>query len=222
MGHSRIGHHAATPMLDLPGHPVLNKQALIGKCLRLPLRVDAQALLTEVAALPGATWDSTGGRVGVHRAAQAVFLRGYAPAEGNKPIEERPTLAQLPRIRELIGSIIPAPAQRCLLARLPAQARIAPHIDQAPYFHKTLRVHVPIETNEDVWMICQDEAFHMAPGEVWIINNSNVHAVCNDDPACARIHLICDFLPSPSLLELVAAADRRPGIPAASLRAGTA
>lgn len=209
-------------MLDLPGHPLLDKQALVGKCLRLPLRVDAQALAAEVAALPDGTWDSTGGRIGVHRAAQAVFLRGYAPAEGNKPIEERPMLALLPRIRELIGVTIPAAAQRCLLARLPAQTRIAAHIDQAPYFHKTLRIHVPIETNESVWMICQDEAFHMAPGEVWVINNSNVHAVCNDDPNHARIHLICDFLPSASLLELLAAAGRSAGISATSLQAGAA
>ena len=207
-------------MLDLPGHPELDKQILIGKCLRLELRADPEAIRREVSSLPVSTWDTTGGRIGVHRAAQAVFLRGYAPAEGNKPIEPRPVLEQLPYIRHLIESVIPAQVQRCLLARLPAQTRIAPHIDQAPYFAKTLRVHVPVETNEQVWMICQDEAFHMSPGEIWLINNSNVHAVCNDNATQARIHLICDFLPSPALLQLLAAAERPRGVSAESVSSG--
>ncbi len=31
-------------MLDLPGHPVIDKTTLVGGCLRLPVRIDAQRL----------------------------------------------------------------------------------------------------------------------------------------------------------------------------------
>ena len=140
-------------MLDLPGHAILDKAVLIGGCVRLRAHVDAERLRSEVANLPASLWGTTGGRVGVHSAAEAVFLRGYAPAEGDKPIEDRPALDRLPYVREIIQSFIPATPQRCLLARLPAGASIAPHIDRAPYFAKTLRLHFPVETHNEAWMV---------------------------------------------------------------------
>jgi hypothetical protein len=199
-------------MLDLPGHPTLDKLGLIGACSRLPVRVDAGRLQSEIAALPESSWAGTGGRVGVHRAAQAIFLRGFAPAEGEKPIEDRGQLSALPYVREIITDLLSAP-QRCLLARLPAGARISGHIDVAPYFAKTIRIHVPIVTNDDAWMYCAGLSFQMRPGEVWALNNSATHGVWNAHATEARTHLICDFLPSAGLLELLARAERDLGAP---------
>jgi hypothetical protein len=195
-------------MLDLPGHPTLDKLSLIGACSRLQVSVSIERLQAEVAALPESAWAGTGGRVGVHRAAQAIFLRGFAPAEGEKPIEDRELLGALPYVREIITKVIPAPAQRCLLARLPSAARVSAHIDLAPYFAKTIRIHVPIVTNDDAWMYCAGLAFRMRAGEVWALNNSAAHGVWNAHATDARTHLICDFLPSPGLLELLAHAER--------------
>jgi len=204
-------------MLDLPGQPTLDKLGLIGTCSRLPLQVNAARLQAEVAALPDISWSGTGGRVGVHRGAQAIFLRGFAPAEGNKPIEDRAQLADMPYAAEIITKLIPGAPQRCLLARLPAGARVVGHIDQAPYFSKTLRIHVPVVTNDDAWMYCGGLAFRMQPGEVWALNNSSTHGVWNAHATDARTHLICDFLPSPALLELLAQAERDLGAPNAEL-----
>ena len=198
-------------MLDLPGQPVIDKTALVGGCLRLPLRVDAQRLAAEIAALPASVWGTTGGRVGVHRAAEALFLRGYAPAQGELPIEDREALALLPYTREIIERLIPAPAQRCLIARLPGGASIAPHIDRAPYFSKTLRLHFPIESHDQAWMVAGPLCYLMKPGEVWVLNNSSPHAVWNADPDRSRTHMICDFLPTPALLQLMAAGERDVG-----------
>lgn len=198
-------------MLDLPGQPVIDKTALVGGCLRLPLRVDAQRLATEVDALPGSLWGTRGGRIGVHLDADALFLRGYAPAQGDLPIEDREPLTLLPYAREIIGKLIPAPAQRCLLARLPGGASVAPHIDRAPYFAKTLRLHFPVQTHERAWMIAGSLCYSMKPGEVWVLNNSSPHAVWNADPELSRTHMICDFLPTPALSELMAAGDRALG-----------
>ncbi len=198
-------------MLDLPDQPVLDKQALVGGCVRLPLQVDAQRLRDEVAALPSSLWGTTAGRVGVHNVAEALFLRGYAPAEGEKPIEERPALRLLPYTREIIEELIAAPPLRCLLARLPAGASIAPHIDRAPYFAKTIRIHVPVETHDQAWMFCAGWTYLMRPGEVWGLNNVTVHAVWNAHPTLARTHMICDFLPTPALLGLLARGERALG-----------
>ena len=198
-------------MLDLPGHPLLDKQSLVGGCMRLPLNVDAERLRAEFAKLPASVWGSTGGRVGVHMAAEALFLRGYAPAEGDKPIEDRPALDLLPYVRYIIEELMDAPPLRCLLARLPAGGAIPPHIDRAPYFSKTLRIHVPVETHELSWMVCNGQVYSMRAGEVWALNNSTRHAVWNEHATLSRTHIICDFLPSPALLDLLARGERTLG-----------
>ena len=196
-------------MLDLPDAPVLDKTRLLGGCVRLPLQLDAGKLRSEIARLPEALWSSNAGRVGVHRAADAVFLRGYAPAEGDKPVEDRPVLTQLPSIRAVMDQMIGATPLRSVLARLPPGATIAPHRDDgAPYFAKTLRIHVPIESNDRTFMLCDGANYVMRPGEVWAIDNSAIHAVWNAHRTIARIHLICDYLPSPAVLALIAAGER--------------
>ncbi|HEX9474320.1 MAG TPA: aspartyl/asparaginyl beta-hydroxylase domain-containing protein [Steroidobacteraceae bacterium] len=198
-------------MLDVPGQPVLDKTALVGGCLRLPLQVDAPGLQRDVEALPDTFWGTPGGRVGVHRPAEAVFLRGFAPAAGEQPIEDRPALAHLPYVRYIIQQLIPAPPLRCLLARVPAGEVVGLHVDRAPYFSKTLRVHVPVQTHELAWMFASGRVYRMRPGEVWALNNSAAHGVWNAHATLSRTHLICDFLPTPALLGLLERGERTLG-----------
>ena len=194
-------------MLDLPEWPVLDKTQLLGGCVRLPAIIDSVRLADEVEALGASVWGTTDGRVGVHKAAEAIFLRGHAPAEGDLPIADRPVLDLLPYARQVLG-MLGAPPQRCLLARLPPGATIAPHIDRAPYFFKTIRIHVPVSTNERVFMFCAGFTYQMRAGEVWALNNSAEHGVWNADVASARTHLICDFVTTPQFLALLARGER--------------
>ena len=198
-------------MLDLPGRPVLDKAALVGGCARLPLRVDIRRLAEEVSALPPEDWDGNRGSRGVHRAAHALFLRGYAPTKGELPIEDQPALGQLPYVRQLMDQELGPGAQRCLLARLPAGAIIAPHEDTAPYFAKTVRIHIPVFTHDAIWMVSAGRSYRMKPGEVWALNNNAAHAVWNAHESLSRTHLICDFVPSARLLELLQRSERELG-----------
>jgi hypothetical protein len=196
-------------MATLHDQPVLDKAALIGACARLPLRLDAARLRSEVEAIPAAMWLTRGGRVGVHDAAQAIFLRGHAPYErSSEPIGDREMLAQLPYIRSIISDLIPAAPMRCLLARLPGGGIIKAHSDQTEYFDKTIRIHMPVITHDDAWMFCHGRSYRMAPGEVWALYNNAPHGVWNADPQAARTHLICDFLGAPALFDLLARAER--------------
>lgn len=195
-------------MWSLPGHPLLDKGALIGECVRLRLRVDATALLTELRALPDELFGGTSGRIGVHSDAQALFLRGHAPAEGPLPITDREILAQLPRMQALIDRGLPGSAQRCLIASMPAGARVPLHIDQAPYFEQTIRLHIPLESNERAYMVAGESSYVMRVGEVWALNNSALHGVWNADPRLARVHLICDRTPDEALLAALRTAQR--------------
>lgn len=195
-------------MLDLASQPVIDKHGLVGGCIRLPVSVAAERLKSEVDALPSDLWGTRGGRVGVHSAAEALFLRGYAPAEGDKPIEDRPALDELPYIRSILGEIVPAQPLRALLARLPAGANIPVHVDHGDYFTRSLRIHVAVETNDRVWMLADGRAYQMKAGEVWSINNLAEHGVVNAHSSLSRTHLIADFLPSDELLALVKGGDR--------------
>ena len=206
-------------MFDIAGQPVLDKRSLVGGCVRLPIELDVERLRSEVAALPADMWGTRGGRVGVHSAAEALFLRGFAPAEGDLPVEDRPALDRLPYIRSILDETIPASPLRALLARLPAGAEIRPHVDLAPYFSKSLRIHIPIETNDQVWMFSSGFGYRMRPGEIWVLNNSAEHAVWNRHPSLPRTHLISDFLPTAELTSLLAKGERDCGLPISEVEA---
>ncbi len=198
-------------MLDIPSAQILDKDRLIGGCVRLALTINSQRLQDEVAQLPPEFWARGAGRIGVHDPADAVFLRGYAPAEGEKPIEDRPALDHLPYARSIIEDLIQAPRLRCLLARLPPAGTIRAHKDLPPYFAKSLRLHIPVETNEQAYMVAAGYSYQMRPGEIWALNTSTLHAVWNAHPTLSRTHLICDFLPSPHLLQWLMLGDRGRG-----------
>lgn len=189
----------------------VDKARLIGGCARLPLSLDSDRLKSEVAALPAEVWATTGERVGAHRDTGAVFLRGHAPAEGERPIADRPILDALPYCRELIEAAFGGEAQRCLLARLPGGRHVAAHSDVGPYFERTIRLHIPVATHARAHMLCGGLAYVMAEGEAWALNNDARHAVWNADPDRGRTHLICDFLPDARLIGLLERADRSLG-----------
>lgn len=190
-------------MTEIYSASIPDKSALIGACVKLPVAFDFEKLVAEFLSIPTEMWGSRGGRVGVHVHSEAVFLRGYAPAEGNLPIEDRPILASLPYVRWLIYELFNAAPQRCLFAKLRANSEIRPHIDQGAYFESTIRIHLPIITNPEVVMIADGLSFQMRAGEAWALNNNAVHGVFNRHPSEARTHLICDFLPSKQLRQIL-------------------
>jgi len=197
--------------MSSPNPPPLNKHAIIGGCARLPVEIDLPRLRAEIDSLPGDVWGSTAGRVAVHRDAEALFLRGYAPAEGNKPIEDRPVLEQLPYDREIMETKFGSVPMRCLLARLAGGGVVTEHADLGPYFARTIRIHIPIISNPRMWMVCAGLTYHMKPGEAWALNNSTIHAVWNAYPVQSRTHMICDFMPTPALLDILARSERHLG-----------
>ncbi len=101
-GHVQPGHNSelAKPMLDLPGHPVIDKTIAGG---RLPAPASADRCRSAWRPRSRRCRRRCGARPadasGVHRNAEALFLRGHAPAQGALPIEDREPLALLPYAR---------------------------------------------------------------------------------------------------------------------------
>lgn len=188
----------------LEGYERLNKHELIDACVLIEHDIDVDRLVSEVTGIPKKAWPGPANRLGVHRNAQAIFLRGYAPLQRiRKPIEDREILDTLPYIRSLIRSISSKPL-RCVLAKLKAGQKIPVHVDIGKIIERAIRVHIPVVTSEHVVMQCNNRQFNMKVGEMWVINNGAEHAVYNNDPNVDRIHMICDYLPEPGLLERLA------------------
>ena len=88
---------------------------------------------------------------------------------------------------------------RVLIARLNAQSEIKPHVDKGYSLINCNRVHVPLFTNDQVQFSVGGESRTLNEGEVWEINNADVHAVTNASNS-PRVHLIIDWTPRETLL----------------------
>ena len=187
-----------------------DKRDHLSGCRRLALPVDTPRLQREVAGLPESLWGNV--RAPVHRETCSLFLKGHAPLLGIADDPEQPALALCPYIRELLYGLLPGTPGKCLLAALRPGGIVYPHMDAAnDYFVGSFRVHIPVITNPAVRFYCNGKFFCMRAGEVWTVNNLAPHAVVNDDPLAARIHLIFDVFPDPVAIARVAAAEEAPG-----------
>lgn len=179
-----------------------DKREHIGTCRKLPSQVDIARLQREVAAIPEEDWDNQ--RAPVHRHTRSVFLKGYPPMLGRQDDPEHPILDSCPYIRELIYGLLPGSVGKCLLASLKPESVVYPHTDAAnDYFIRSYRIHVPVFTNHLAKVFCNDRFFHMAAGEVWLLNNLSPHAVLNEHPELHRIHLIYDVFPEQQTIDTV-------------------
>lgn len=198
-----------------------DKHALVGTCLRLPLQVDTARLFAEIQSIPRELWGER--RANVHDAsAEAVFVKGYAPVH-RKPDDERPVLGRLPYLRSVIYQLIPGTPGKCVVASVKPGSVVLMHRDGHmddpsrgdryfyDYFSTTLRIHIPVVTNDKAWIFCNGEFFHIPVGEVWTINNLSDHAAINDHPTSVRTHVIVDIHPNRETLELVGRSVRVPG-----------
>jgi len=196
-----------------------DKHALVGTCLRLPLTIDLRRLSSEIQSIPRELWGDQ--RANVHDATDAVFVKGYPPVQ-RKPDEDRPILQHLPYLRGIIYELLPGVPGKCVIASLRPNSLVLMHRDghlENPsidnnfngYFSTTLRVHIPITTNDKVLFFCNGEFFHMPVGEVWTVNNLSDHAVINDHPTEARTHVIFDIYPNEETLELAGGSERVKG-----------
>mgnify|MGYP000073411103 CR=1 FL=1 len=119
----------------------------------------------------------------------------YGPLYAHLASALAPILAALERVFGPDGTFV-----RILLARLDAQAEIKPHVDKGYSLMNCNRVHIPLKTHERVRFHVGGDVLHMREGEIWEINNGNVHAVENPSTE-ARIHLIIDWAPTHTLLK---------------------
>lgn len=81
---------------------------------------------------------------------------------------------------------------RVLLAKMPPGGLIHPHVDSNPAARWPHKIHIPIQTNEQVSFYIGKTPHHLEVGQAYEVNNLGEHAVANLGTT-ARIHLIFEY-----------------------------
>jgi hypothetical protein len=81
---------------------------------------------------------------------------------------------------------------RIMLARMPVGGVIQPHRDANPAARWPHKIHIPIQTNDQVFFYVDGQKYQMAEGEAVEVNNMGVHSVENRGNV-DRIHLIFEY-----------------------------
>jgi hypothetical protein len=115
----------------------------------------------------------------------------YPDPHSAENFEDTAILARCGYVREVLGTIeCEKEAVRFML--LGAGARIREHKDYFMGFADgVIRLHVPVQTNEQVEFYLNNERVPMHAGELWYLDFSQKHRVENNSPE-NRIHLVID------------------------------
>lgn len=177
--------------------------------VKLPFRVDAERLAAEIADVPEAAWRSHPQGAPGNTALTLLAVDGNPDSDSTHgEFAPTPHLAGMPYVRQVMAAL-GSTIGRTRLMRIATETELGSHVDVNYYWWHHLRVHVPIVTDPAVTFFVDDEARHMAAGEVWVFNTWRNHRV--DNPAAhPRIHLVVDTVGGAGLWDLIDDPDRDP------------
>jgi Aspartyl/Asparaginyl beta-hydroxylase len=171
--------------------------------IRLLGAVDITRLREAVLALSEAVWDaeneSKPNRFGALDATRHIIFRFVSNFLDWRQSYECPLWSEWKALLEpvLVEATGPYGYERgafprVMLARMAPGGAIHPHRDQNPAAKWPHKIHVPLQTNEDVTFYVDGQGYHLAAGEAAEVNNMGLHAVDNRGSA-DRIHLIFEY-----------------------------
>lgn len=182
--------------------------------------VDISRLREAVLALPQSVWDaenaSKPNRFGALDATRHVVFRFVSNFNDWRDSYDRPIWVEWRSILEPVLEAATADYgyrrgafPRVMLANMAPGGVIHPHRDANPAAKWPHKIHVPIQTNQDVTFYVDGVGHHFQEGEAVEVNNMGLHAVENRGGA-DRIHLIFEYYdldqPEPEWLAEVTAA----------------
>jgi hypothetical protein len=178
----------------------------VERCVRLPLRIDAERLAAELCGLPDEAWHQPERDPVVHAFVDSFFAIGHPRGARPLPPEDRPVLARLPYLRRVLRELVPSEPRRAIVQRLAPRGLLPVHTDTPRYFRGTVRLSMLVAADGVQRFLCNGMWYEMAPGDVWAIDNLRPHGVENAGRA-ARVNVVADFLPSDALAALIRAGE---------------
>jgi hypothetical protein len=165
--------------------------------------VDVTRLREAALALPEAVWDAENagkpnqfGALGTTRHIVFRFVSNFLDWRESY---DRPLWNEWKGLLEPVLAAATTPYEyergafpRVMLARMAPGGVIHPHRDENPAAKWPHKVHIPLQTNDNVDFYVDGVRYHFAEGEVVEVNNMGVHAVENRG-LTDRIHLIFEY-----------------------------
>ena len=181
--------------------------------LKLPVDIDAARLLADYESIPALAWATSHWET--HCSSDMLLLRGGDSGTAEDFVtadtHDHEILARTPYLAWLIDKDGPfGGAVYAFLFRMKPTGVARPHTDDDPAWKEPLRVHVPITTNQDAFLLSRGRAKHLPVGEAWTFDNQEMHAAVNGETV--RTHLIIDVARTPTMETLLANATWDPGV----------
>lgn len=177
--------------------------------------VDIAPLRKAVLALPESVWESENetkpNRFDALDATRHIVFRFVSNFHDWRDSFERPLWSEWKPVLEPVLAAATASYgysrgefPRVMLARMAPGGVIHPHRDQNPAAKWPHKIHVPLQTNDDVIFHVEGGDYHFAEGEAVEVNNMGLHAVQNRG-STDRVHLIFEYYdldqPAPDWVE---------------------
>ncbi len=165
--------------------------------------VDIKPLQEAVLALPEAVWDAENAnkpnRFGALDATRHIIFRFVSNFLDWRESYDRPLWNDWRKRLEPVLSAATADYgydrgafPRVMLARMAPGGVIHPHRDENPAAKWPHKIHIPLQTNDNVIFFVDGVAYQFAEGEAVEVNNMGLHAVENRG-STDRIHLIFEY-----------------------------
>ncbi|MEM9870585.1 MAG: aspartyl/asparaginyl beta-hydroxylase domain-containing protein [Pseudomonadota bacterium] len=163
--------------------------------------------LSEIARVDDAWANATGrqDKIAVQREALAIPLRGLRKSmllgRARRDVHEsRWTTGSVnfPVARAFLEDVsveLDADLSRAKIVCLPAGKKVYPHIDRGEYYRFRGRYHFVLKSSAGSWLKAGDEEVRMHEGELWWLDNDQMHEAFNDGDQ-DRVHIIFDLLPA--------------------------
>jgi mannose-6-phosphate isomerase-like protein (cupin superfamily) len=168
---------------------------------RLPIRLCAETLAAEAAALPGEAWVPHPDGLPGNDAVLLVTPGGRLEQGRTGAMAATPWLAATPYVRQVMAAIGSVWSRSRFMGLAPG-ATVDPHVDAHYHWRNHWRLHIPVVTNPGVEFTCGGETVHMRPGECWLFDSFQMHDVRNLGDA-KRTHLVLDTVGGGRLHELL-------------------
>jgi len=178
--------------------------------VRLPISIDINSLVTDVASIPEDAWRPHPEGMPGNSALPLVSVMGDPHNDSVVgPMRPTPHLETLPSIVNVMAGLtgLGCPIGRTRLMRIDIESEVTSHVDTNRYWWDHLRVHIPIITDPAVLFHVGDESVHMEPGSCWVFDTWEPHRVENPVDA-PRIHLVIDTVGGAGFWSLI---DRQTG-----------
>jgi len=169
---------------------------------RLPLRFDVARLRAEIEQFSEDDWCPHPQGFKGNDALLLIAANGNPRDDALKgPMLPTPLLKKCPYLQQVLASFNTI-FGRTRLMRIADHAKVQRHMDANYYWHQRVRVHVPIQTCDEVRFHCGEQTVNMAEGESWIFDTWKQHTVENPSDF-TRIHLVADTVGSARFWDLV-------------------